>query len=242
MNEVEGIVEEMGEDSLLSYQLDNGTHILIHRSNPPTSEDWPLGSIGKSSTLPLLFLENGQIAFQNGNGVGNLLTLEGRMSLRGLPVRSHTSDTAIDDVTNAPSSDLKGQVIKLENFVETVTTVTYKCRRCPYLTMNTNELIQHLKNGQCQVMTGPAKVSKDNLSLEPKLPHDITTVRPTTDEEDARTDAAQIITDQLDSTHTEDDISTLLFLCGQCSQGFSNLETCKKHMIKVKPLLRTSYL
>nr|CAD7460838.1 unnamed protein product [Timema tahoe] len=249
MNEVEGIVEEMGEDSLLSYQLDNGTHILIHRSNTPTSEDWPLGSIGKSSTLPLLFLENGQIAFQNGNGeicgsavfkygivnkpgVGNILTLEGRMSPRGLPIRPHTSDTVIDDLTNAPSINLKGQVIKLENFVETVTTVTYKCRRCPYLTMNTNELMQHLKNGQCQVMTGPAKVSKDNLSLEPKLPHDITTVRPTTDEEDARMDAAQIITDQLDSTHTEDDISTLLFLCGQCSQGFSNLETCKKHMIK----------
>nr|CAD7399510.1 unnamed protein product [Timema cristinae] len=246
MSEVEGIVEEMGEDSLLSYQLDNGTHILIHRSNPPTSEDWPLGSIGKSSTLPLLFLENGQIAFQNGNavfkygivnrsGAGNLLVLEGRMLLCGLPIRPHTSDTVIDDVTNAPSNDLKGQVIKLENFVETVTTVTYKCRRCPYLTMNTNELMKHLKNGQCQVMIGPAKISKDNLSLEPKLPHDITTGKPTTDGEDARMgelDAAQIITDHLDSTHTEDDISTLLFLCGQCSQGFSNLETCKKHMIK----------
>ncbi|CAG2053265.1 unnamed protein product [Timema podura] len=227
MNEVEGIVEEMGEDSLLSYQLDNGTHILIHRSNPPTSEDWPLGSIGKSSTLPLLFLENGQIAFQNGNEDTSL-----HNDNTELHPHPEKHSQAIDDVTNAPSSDLKGQVIKLENFVETVTTVTYKCRRCPYLTMNTNELIQHLKNGQCQVMTGPAKVSKDNLSLEPKLPHDITTVRPTTDEEDARTDAAQIITDQLDSTHTEDDISTLLFLCGQCSQGFSNLETCKKHMIK----------
>ena len=60
MNEV-----EVAEGAVFTYRLSNGTHVLIHQTSSMIQDKEP-EVVDCEETVPLLFLEDGQISY---NGI-----------------------------------------------------------------------------------------------------------------------------------------------------------------------------
>ncbi|KAJ9591177.1 hypothetical protein L9F63_002294, partial [Diploptera punctata] len=103
---------------------------------------------------------------------------------------------------------------KLEDFVELVT--SYKCRICPFTTPDQQELIHHFKQQHVQMKKDGSSVNASQAETTlPTIPADSIEF-PT----DVLSPAAQPVSEKL------------IFLCGQCNDGFASLEACRQHMMQ----------
>lgn len=240
MNEV-----EIAEGSVFTYRLPNGTHVLIHQTTSGL-ESKEVEEVD-CDTVPLLFLEDGQMAY-NGSEIMQTQLLDSATEATSFvipssplevendktdqdPTETESSGIAVVsplttnspellDDTNQEKDDKIDNVLeddsmaidKLDDFVELVT--LYKCRICPFTTPDRQVLIQHFK---LQHLQNKREDSLNNAQA------DTTLAAPAGD-------SVELPSDVL--TPAQPVSEKLIFLCGQCSNGFASIEACKEHMVQ----------
>jgi len=224
MNEV-----DVPEGSVFTYRLSNGTHLFIRQSSVDQSKGTE--ELDCDEDVPLLFLEDGEITY-NGTEIlqTQLLDQTSDSSSYLLPDKLHEVTTVkvqakkdnrpqggpqhVSELNNQQKNVkvekvLKEESVTLDILEDFVELVTsYKCRICPFATPDEQELLQHFRFQHMQM----------KLDSPP--------------------------TEQLDSAVGSSSNSSpqpvsekLVFLCGQCNEGFPSLEACKQHMMQDHDLI-----
>ncbi|XP_067008567.2 gastrula zinc finger protein XlCGF26.1 [Anabrus simplex] len=95
----------------------------------------------------------------------------------------------------------------LEEFAEMVT--CYKCRVCAFTATQKQDLLEHFRTCHVEAKTGGSTSS----------------------------DISELSVREVAGTNDMPVSERLVFLCGQCSQGFASLEDCKEHMMQVHEMV-----
>ncbi|XP_023711955.2 zinc finger protein 358 [Cryptotermes secundus] len=224
MNEV-----EVPEGSVFTYRLSNGTHVLVHQS---VAQGKGAEELDCDEEVPLLFLEDGQITY-NGTGI-----LETQLLDQTMETNSFLLSDKPPEVTSVKTDQTQGK----------------RDVAIPGGPQFVNEL-----NNQQKVLKVEKSLTEENVTLE-KLEDFVELVTSykcricpfTTPEQQEllqhfRLHHMQMKLDVNPSTeHVDPGVASsnpqpvsekLIFLCGQCNNGFASLEACKQHMMQDHELI-----
>ncbi|XP_064468134.1 zinc finger protein 142-like [Ornithodoros turicata] len=172
------------------------------------------------------------------------------------------SDTEDPSTQSDPSSAEVG-VDRLEDFMDVVT--TYRCKFCRFSCAWKSGLMSHFRSCHVASAKGPNGKAVPVLSARPlqqsrassatpKRPSQTEQITPDLPPQSAPAETNVCVADKLGqvlqtiqedlvdepeavSTATEEDAQERhIFICGQCSQGFSSLDDCKEHMVQAHEL------